>query len=568
MRKILLALALCVMSVPYLSGQVLHRWTSGYDNPTHHLRDAIEGGEKCAAITDSGEVYVTASTVLQDSGIATLLIKFSREGNVLWTQRMGFFAKDVERTYTPLALTLDPSGNIYVAGYDNPEYSTTNAALYEFGPNGAYYHSMGFSDHRGWAGIDHHHRFNAVVTDKGGAVYAGGYQFDHEGLLAAYYPNGYEKWIAKYDSSYVSITNLAYDGKDGIYAAMMESDDSTMTQQSNALLIKYDTAGNFKWSRRYQRPPSGYAWTQNLYSDGQGNVFQLLGEFNGSASQAKLLKISSAGKLVWSANISDLAINGTQTSAAVAVIKSSGTIYVTGQTVTQNGNAMYLLALDKDGKQKWVKTYADTSFANSVMHPQSMTSDSLNNVYITSLTEQLNEQKTIITTMRYSERGKLMWVDNYSVAGEDTIALVPAWVGIDKKGFIYSVGHTEDIRADPAGGDIIWLKYEQNLNQDTTITDTTHTGIDSKTWAGLAINLYPNPAKDYFNISVNLENTINAQIDLVNTLGQTVESYGSLHLSQGLHTIRFSSGGLEPGIYLLRIAGPGGVTIQRLMITK
>src|SRR4051812_18400532 len=108
MRKILLVLALCAMAYSHLSGQIINRKFSGYDNPNHHLREAIEGGGKCVAITKAGEVYVAATTQIPDSGITVALIKFASDGKIEWTKTMKEFylGSDQERTYVPMAIAL------------------------------------------------------------------------------------------------------------------------------------------------------------------------------------------------------------------------------------------------------------------------------------------------------------------------------------------------------------------------------------------------------------------------------------------------------------------------------
>lgn len=69
----------------------------------------------------------------------------------------------------------------------------------------------------------------------------------------------------------------------------------------------------------------------------------------------------------------------------------------------------------------------------------------------------------------------------------------------------------------------------------------------------LPANLYPNPANDMVNVSIELTNNTDVEISIINMMGQTVLSKTFTDMSTGQHTIPLELNSLESGIYMVTV---------------
>ncbi len=68
---------------------------------------------------------------------------------------------------------------------------------------------------------------------------------------------------------------------------------------------------------------------------------------------------------------------------------------------------------------------------------------------------------------------------------------------------------------------------------------------------------YPNPASEQANMSFRLKEALDAQVEVVNTLGQVVQRFHYGRLAAGEHNLAFSAAKLEKGIYFFRLLAEG-----------
>jgi len=82
------------------------------------------------------------------------------------------------------------------------------------------------------------------------------------------------------------------------------------------------------------------------------------------------------------------------------------------------------------------------------------------------------------------------------------------------------------------------------------------------------IQIYPTPARDYFTLSMNTESATNLTIEVYDLAGRFVESIYHQPVSQGEHTLEFTTDNLSSGNYLLRIKEGNRVHVKKLLIYK
>ncbi|MDP3442514.1 MAG: T9SS type A sorting domain-containing protein, partial [Ignavibacteria bacterium] len=82
------------------------------------------------------------------------------------------------------------------------------------------------------------------------------------------------------------------------------------------------------------------------------------------------------------------------------------------------------------------------------------------------------------------------------------------------------------------------------------------------------IKIYPIPANEYFTLLTHIESATNFKVDVYNLAGIFVQSLYQQPISQGKHTLKFSTDNLNSGNYLLRIMEGKHVYVRKLFIYK
>ena len=80
--------------------------------------------------------------------------------------------------------------------------------------------------------------------------------------------------------------------------------------------------------------------------------------------------------------------------------------------------------------------------------------------------------------------------------------------------------------------------------------------------------VYPNPAKDIATLSVNLVNSDNATISVVDLMGREVINLGEQSLKSGENQININTSSLNGGLYYVRVVTNNGMVTNKLNIVK
>ena len=80
--------------------------------------------------------------------------------------------------------------------------------------------------------------------------------------------------------------------------------------------------------------------------------------------------------------------------------------------------------------------------------------------------------------------------------------------------------------------------------------------------------VYPNPAKDVATLSVNLVNSDNATISVVDLMGREVINLGEQSLKSGENQININTSSLNGGLYYVRVVTNNGMVTNKLNIVK
>jgi hypothetical protein len=112
----------------------------------------------------------------------------------------------------------------------------------------------------------------------------------------------------------------------------------------------------------------------------------------------------------------------------------------------------------------------------------------------------------------------------------------------------------------------IWIEGAGNIFfdiNDKNFAITASTGINSNVLSN-AFDVFPNPAKNNFNLIVNSKG-IDLSIKLINNLGQVIKETFIANPTEK-HAITYDINGLSPGIYFLQIENNLGKGIKKLIV--
>jgi len=324
--------------------------------------------------------------------------------NTAWVRRYNGSGNGYDGTfdYGP-CMTIDNSGNIYVTGTSNVTGEGPNYILIKYDANG---NQLWTSSYNGPAnGQD---AAWAVTTDASGNVYIVG-----------------------------SSQGIGSDSAD--YA-----------------VIKYNSAGDTQWVRRYNGPGNSIDFARQIWVDLTGNVFVTgysIG--SGTGQDYATIKYNSSGVEQWVARYDRFNLNDR---AFALGVDNSGNVYVGGNGDSINHD-FKLIKYDSLGNQVWIRTYNGP--ANEKDEILALVLDEDGNIYVSG-----NSQGTDnfdIMTIKYDTAGTVLWEHRYDYANdyEKVTAMT-----IDDLGYIYVVAKSIGFGTD---WDYILLKYNPNLG-DTVWT--------------------------------------------------------------------------------------------------
>jgi len=380
------------------------QWIARYNGPGN------EEDEIVAIVVDqTGNVYVTGESVGKNEMCDFATIKYDSDGNQLWVARFDGRAHLEDHA---TAIAVDAAGNVYVTGasmnsggwFPNPDYTTIKYNSQGVLQWTAFYNGPGNSFDEPMA----------IALDPEGNVYITGASWGScsnfclrstfmDYATIKYDNKGIEQWVARYDgpASKMDIAvALALDSSKNVYVSGMSEGIGTKIDFAT---IKYDPAGTEQWVARYNNPANTQDDVADMVVDDQGNVYvtgTIGAEIHNPNSNYATIKYATDGTEEW-VSIFDGAGHQWDRASALA-LDQQGNVYVTGQSVGVNKVADFAtVKYNPGGKLQWVISYSHTT--NSSDQASDIVLDPRGNVYVTG-TSAIDLTDSKQTTIKYRQQ--------------------------------------------------------------------------------------------------------------------------------------------------------------------
>ncbi|MEO0071004.1 MAG: SBBP repeat-containing protein [candidate division WOR-3 bacterium] len=375
-------------------------WVARYNGPANS-EDLVSG----IAIDDSGYVYVTGTSWATGNGNDIVIIKYSPEGESIWTVRYDgathsndearaivvkddrvivvggstdadLFTNIVTTVYNTkgeslwtaiydspaggndfgLVVTVDDSGYVYVAGYASGDTTGWDLIVLKYDSNGTLVWTSKFVT------LDEDYAVGIAIVPNGAVFVAG--NSGHPYFLTWDYVTirlnantGDTVWTRRY--------NGPAQEQDEARAMILTPDGylyltggSTGTNSGiDITTLKYSLSGDLLWERRYNGPANSIDWANGIACDANGNVY-VTGYSQGITSDCDyvMVKYDGAGTELLVRRY-DGPASGYDEAKAIAV-DDEGNVYVTGSSNSSGTRNDYAtVKYDVNGNEEWVYRY-------------------------------------------------------------------------------------------------------------------------------------------------------------------------------------------------------------------
>ncbi len=432
----------CVISLwSQVSTGAEKAWTTWYEGSFSGWN-----GVSALAVDTTGNIYVTASSLVTGTEADYATVKYDPEGNELWVV---FYDGPESGWDEPSALALDSAGNVYVTGLSSGLGTGDDFATVKYDPEGnelwvARYDGPGPGREIA----------TALAIDSAGNVYvtglSGGLETGDDYATIKYDSDGNELWVVRYDgpeSGFETPMALAVDPSGNVYVTGYSSGSGAGW---DFITVKYDPRGNKLWVARYEGPEGGNDLAFELALDPAGNVY-VMGWSGAECERGcrggtyTIVKYDSEGNELWVARYDNP--EGVTDEPTAMAVDSDGNVYVMGLSGVSWPNGDYAtVKYDSQGNELWVARYGGGGPARA------LAIDQTGNVYVTGNSG----------TAKYDRDGEERWVTGSEYPGNE--------IAIDTDGNACIAGELGTVKYDPEG-DALWVaSYDEPLVTEDTAT--------------------------------------------------------------------------------------------------
>lgn len=285
---------------------------------------------------------------------------------------------------------------------------------------------------------------NAVTIDSSGNIFLAGDTSEDDrradSLLVKYGRDGELQWSREFGSPEIDIAWGAYAETSGSVYVSGQTWENQPTNNADAFVTKLSSDGSVLWERKIVSRGQGWDFADAVTGDGLGSIYvagTTAGSFdrpNQGTMDAFLMKFDQEGNQIWTRQFGTSGWDR----ARDVVADGFGNIFVVGeydqkhnQQQDPNPDDAFLAKYDASGKLDWINRIGDSETKSRVVRRNSVVTDGKGNVYLayTSATSgHLRESTGYLS--KYSEAGDLLWSQEFSEARLNPLS-------IDESGDVY-----------------------------------------------------------------------------------------------------------------------------------
>jgi hypothetical protein len=365
-------------------------WAAVYDGPANHWDEASD-----MAIDHEANIYVTGRSAQWDTipyNYDYATVKYDSAGNELWVRRHDGSEGLYDEAW---AIAVDAAGNAYVTG------SGCEAGE----PCGYITIKYRFDGTEHWIRCyDGGSAANAIAVDDNGNVCVagdswGGVATDWDYSVVKYDSLGNELWAQRYDGP-AHMTEYCNDAEVDRWGNLYVTGWSYgVGTDYDWATVKYDSAGNELWVRRYNGPGNGEDIAGFLALDDSGNVY-VTGTSTGSESgyDYATVKYDSVGNEVWVRSYNGYGVGSDM--PFDLTLDDSGSVYVVGRSWGSGSAFDYVtIKYTPSGAQSWAKRYYGLE-GNSYDWGRAITLDESGDVFVSGSSQGVGTEYDFLT-IRY-----------------------------------------------------------------------------------------------------------------------------------------------------------------------
>ena len=465
------------------------------------------------------------------------LIKYNSNGDELWAK----FYSGPDNSYDKVtAITTDNAGNIYLTGQSGPAGSDKNWATIKYNAEGE----------EQWAAIflgiaDYISSAEDIVADANGNVYVTGYSpkdlsFSSIDITTIKYTSaGEEEWVVYYDGPAADQDEaraITIDPSGNIYVTGYSKG---LTSGEDFVTIKYNPAGAEQWVSHYNGDGDAVDIAIDIDIDHLNNIV-ICGSSSGSGTNLDFATVqyNSSGEEQWVQRF-DGTRNQRDEPKEIAV-SGNGDVFVTGFTSGTNDYDYLTIKYSIDGLQQWASEYNGPGYNfSNYDEAYALAIGESGNVYVTGVSEGFYGSYDY-ATLKYNSEGIVEWETRYDFKYDSPVDVVS-----DGLGNVYVSGRT--VFDNDSEAMAVTIKYT-----DESVTGTDKENNNLPGTFQLSQN-YPNPFNQTTNISWNIKQNSFISLKVYNILGQEIATLVNGMKSAGTHTVSFNAEDLSSGVYLYKL---------------
>ncbi|KXK41550.1 MAG: PKD repeat protein, partial [Chlorobi bacterium OLB5] len=386
-----------IITIKYNSSGLM-LWLNIYNGPGNNV-------DRGAAIKvdNAGNAYVTGVSRGSSTRFDYVTIKYDSSGVLKWVQR---FDGPTSMDDFPSDLAIDNSGNVYVTGWCSAGTSFDDYATVKYNSEGVLQWIQRYNGNGNNEDIA-----RSIGVDVSGNLYvsgsSAGTNTGYDYATIKYNSAGDSLWVRRYNgplNGEDNVSSLATDNSGNVYITGRSAGSNGIDTTFDIATIKYNTAGEFQWVQRYNGPANGHEEASGIAVDNLGYVL-VTGSGKGLVAESDYITIkysSSAGTQQWVQRYYGIGYGGVNGAKSITTDRY-GNIYVTGESSGESPVNQYDYATIKynpAGVTQWIKRYNGP--ANGIDWAHSLVVDSAGNVYVTGESMGMDSGMDI-ATVKYSQ---------------------------------------------------------------------------------------------------------------------------------------------------------------------